>query len=63
MLLEPDVRASQSAWGFIPPEAADRAVDRLRGELRSGAWDERFGHLRYQSTFEGSLRLIVADIE
>jgi SAM-dependent methyltransferase len=63
MLLEPDVRASQSAWGFIPPEAADRAVDRLRGDLRSGAWDERFGHLRHRSTFEGSLRLIVAEID
>ncbi len=24
-----------------------------------GSWDERFGHLRRQEKFEGSLRLIV----
>jgi SAM-dependent methyltransferase len=62
MFLERDVRASQSAWGFVTPEVTDRAVDRLRRDLRSGAWDERYGQLRGLSTFEGSLRLIVAEL-
>ncbi|MEV0202821.1 hypothetical protein [Nonomuraea sp. NPDC050691] len=53
------VRASQSAWGFVDDAAEARAVDTLRRDLDSGAWDDRHGHLREQSEFLGSLRLIV----
>ena len=58
-LLDPAVRAAQSAWGFVDEAAIARAVERLRGDLDSGAWDARHGHLRAQPTFNGSLRLIV----
>ncbi len=58
-LLDPAVRAAQSAWGFVDEAAIARAVERLRGALDSGAWDARHGHLRAQPTFNGSLRLIV----
>ncbi|MFC7531959.1 class I SAM-dependent methyltransferase [Actinoplanes sp. GCM10030250] len=57
--LDPRVRAAQSAWGFVDDDAATRAVDRLRADLDSGAWDARYGHLRTQPEFLGSLRLIV----
>ncbi|MET7338833.1 methyltransferase domain-containing protein [Nonomuraea sp. NPDC005650] len=57
--LDPRVRASQSAWGFVDDEAEARAVDRLRRDLDSGAWDDRFGQLREQPEFVGSLRLVV----
>jgi SAM-dependent methyltransferase len=60
LLVEPDVRRSQSAWGFISAATEERAVDRLRRDLESGAWDRNYGHLRTQPTFQGSLRLIVA---
>lgn len=59
--LDPAVRASQSAWGFVHAAATDRAVDRLARDLGSGAWDDRYGHLRTQPEFVGSLRLIVAE--
>ena len=59
--LDPAVRASQSAWGFVDDAATDRAVDRLAADLASGAWDARYGHLRTQPEFVGSLRLIVAE--
>jgi SAM-dependent methyltransferase len=56
-LLDPAVRAAQSAWNFVAdPEAA---VTRLRADLASGAWDVRYGHLRTQPSFAGSLRLVV----
>ncbi|WP_372339036.1 class I SAM-dependent methyltransferase [Actinoplanes sp. RD1] len=56
-LLDPRVRAAQSAWNFVDdPEAA---VTRLRADLTSGAWDARHGHLRTQHSFAGSLRLVV----
>lgn len=58
-LLDPTVRRAQSAWGFITDEAARRAVEALRGDLDSGAWDHRFGQLRTQPELEGSLRLLV----
>ncbi|MFF5076133.1 class I SAM-dependent methyltransferase [Actinoplanes sp. NPDC000266] len=57
--LDPKVRAAQSAWGFVDPAVTDRAVERLRADLDSGAWDETYGHWRTQPQFEGSLRLIV----
>jgi hypothetical protein len=59
--LDPRVRKAQSAWGFVEPEDEARAVEHLRGDLESGAWDERYGHLRTQPEFTGSLRLIVGD--
>ncbi len=58
--LDPVVRRSQSAWGFIDADTTERAVARLRGDLASGEWDRRYGYLRSQPKFVGSLRLITA---
>ena len=59
-LLDPAVRAAQSAWHFVEQAARERAIERLRADLDSGEWDRRFGALRTQATFDGSLRLIVS---
>ncbi|HEY2057733.1 class I SAM-dependent methyltransferase [Amycolatopsis sp. NBC_01480] len=58
--LDPAVRQSQSAWGFVEPEAVDRTVARLRADLASGEWHRRYGAVAAQPEFDGSLRLIVA---
>jgi hypothetical protein len=58
--LDAAVRQSQSAWGFVDAAATARAVGRLRDDLESGAWDEKYGMLRSQPEFIGSLRLISA---
>jgi hypothetical protein len=58
--LDPVVRQSQSAWGFVDPAAIERGIGRLRADLDSGAWDRRYGALRTQPEFTGSLRLITA---
>lgn len=58
--LDPAVRASQSAWGFVAPEAIERAMNTLRADLDSGAWESRFGAYRQQPEFIGALRLITA---
>ncbi len=57
--LDPAVRRSQSAWSFVPAHAEARAVDTLTDDLVSGRWDQRYGHLRHQASFVGSLRLVV----
>ena len=60
LFLDPAVRASQSAWAFVAEEAQQRIIRTLRDDLASGAWDRRYGHLRNQPTFAGSMRLIVS---
>ena len=58
--LDPEVRASQSAWGFVDAAAERRAVAALARDLQSGAWDLQYGTLRSLPAFAGSLRLITA---
>jgi SAM-dependent methyltransferase len=58
--LDPEVRRAQSAWSFISEAETDASVNRLADDLASGEWDRRFGSLRTQPEFVGSLRLIVA---
>jgi hypothetical protein len=58
-ILDPEVRRSQSAWGFVDPAEAERGLERLRADIESGAWDERYGALRSQLEFVGALRLVV----
>jgi SAM-dependent methyltransferase len=57
--LDPRVRAAQSAWGFVSPEATHRTVEELRSDLATGEWERRYGRLRTQPEFLGSLRLLV----
>jgi SAM-dependent methyltransferase len=59
-LLDPRARLACSAWSFVGPTVGPRFSAQLAGDLRSGAWDARYGDLRTQPTFDGSLKLIVA---
>jgi SAM-dependent methyltransferase len=59
-LLDPAARRANSAWSFVDTVTADRYVAALAADLASGEWDRRFGSLRTQPEFDGSLRLIVA---
>lgn len=58
--LDAAVRRSQSAWGFVDEVATLRAVRQLGDDLETGAWDAKYGVLRTQPEFVGSLRLITA---
>ncbi|HEX3822848.1 MAG TPA: class I SAM-dependent methyltransferase [Mycobacteriales bacterium] len=58
--LDESVRAAQSGWGFIDDETANRAVAALHRDLDSGEWDRRFGTLRTQPVYTGSICLITA---
>ncbi len=60
MLLEPAARLSCSAWSFITPDEANAAVAHLAADLKSGAWDEKYGALRHEPTYRGSLYLLVS---
>jgi len=58
--LEPQIRMSQSAWGFIPEDQQEEMVARLRTDLQNGSWDKKYGHFRTQEFFTGALKLIVS---
>lgn len=60
MLLDPAARLACSSWSFAAPEVVARFEGALRGDLASGAWDARWGALRTQAFYDGSLRLIIA---
>jgi SAM-dependent methyltransferase len=58
--LDPSVRRSQSAWSFLDHGAEQRVVEALAGDLASGRWDDRHGHLRTQPRLDGAVRLVVS---
>jgi hypothetical protein len=60
MLLEDGARLSCSAWSFVTPKIAADSVERLRSELADGNWDRKYGALRTQPRFMGSLYLVVS---
>ena len=58
--LEPSVRAGISALSLLREEAIDGGVQRLRADLGSGAWEDRYGHLRELDELDGGYRLAIA---
>ena len=59
-LLDPGARQACSAWSFVEPALQEQYIDGLRHDLDSGLWDERYGALRQQPSFNGSLVLVRA---
>jgi methyltransferase family protein len=59
-LLDPGARRANSAWSFVAEPAQKRFVEELSRDLGSGVWDERYGELRTQSAFDGSLVLVIS---
>ncbi|MEI9996036.1 MAG: class I SAM-dependent methyltransferase [Rhizomicrobium sp.] len=60
MLLDPAARLACSAWSFVDAAAVARFERDLKHELDNGAWDAKYGALRRQPQFFGSLVLIVS---
>jgi SAM-dependent methyltransferase len=59
-LLDPGARQACSAWSFVGQDVHEKFTAALGRDLDDGTWDRRYGHLRSQPTFEGSLALVVA---
>jgi Methyltransferase domain len=60
MFLDPEARLACSAWSFLDKDGHARFTERLSRDLESGAWDERYGHLRTQPSYDGPLVLVVS---
>jgi hypothetical protein len=59
-LLDPGARKANSAWSFVGPEVHERFETDLGRDLADGTWDAKYGHLRTQPHFDGSLVMIVS---
>ena len=59
-LLDAPARLACSSWSFVEADAAARFETRLRQDLADGTWDRRWGQLRRQREFHGSLRLVIS---
>ena len=60
--LEEHVRAGISGFRLLPEAERAAGLEKLARDLASGAWDERFGHLRHEPEFDAGIRLVVADV-
>jgi SAM-dependent methyltransferase len=63
MHLDPEVRRASSVWHLMAPEETERGLAALRADLESGAWDERYGHLRAEPELDVGLRLAVMELD
>jgi hypothetical protein len=61
-ILDPAVRRAASIWHRMPTEATERGLARLRSDIESGRWDEKYGHLRTLSELDIGLRLVCAEL-
>ncbi len=59
-VLDPAARAATSGFARMAPEVVSRVVKAVGADLRSGAWEERYGELRALSALDVGLRLVVA---
>jgi len=59
--LDPAIRAGISGLALLDRETVARGVARLKGDLESARWEERFGYLRRLDTLDVGYRLVVAD--
>lgn len=62
-VLDAGARRATSGFARMADDEEQAIVERLAMDLSSGAWDERYGHLRSLSELDVGLRLLVADLE
>jgi len=58
--LDPAVQAGMSWLAQLAPAVRHRGAARLSADLQSGRWDDRFGHLRHQASYDAGYRLVIA---
>jgi hypothetical protein len=61
--LDPAVRQSMSIFTLVPdPDRLAHSLDALEHDLRTGAWDARYGALRQTTSIDAGYRLVVAEL-
>ena len=63
LVLVDKIRASTSGFARMDNVQERAAVAKLGADLKSGAWDERYGHLRGMDELDVGLRLLVREFD
>jgi len=61
--LDESVRAGISTFVVMPPRALESGLQRLRADLASGRWAERYGDLLERSELDCGYRLVVTELD
>jgi SAM-dependent methyltransferase len=61
MYLRDDVQATISTLAQLPKEIVSNGMERLRSDLDSGVWRDRYGDLMAQDSHDFGYRIVVAD--
>jgi SAM-dependent methyltransferase len=59
--LDSRVRAGMSGFALLDANVVTRGVAHLRSDLESGAWEQRFGHLRQVEALDAGYRILITD--
>lgn len=62
MYLDADVRRNMSNFALAAPEDVEPGLETLRRDLRSGAWDRSYGHLRSLPELDLGHRIFSAEL-
>jgi hypothetical protein len=60
--LRPEIRAGIALFTRLPPQDVARALQRLRTDLASGAWQARYAQLSQQQELDLGYYLVVAEL-
>jgi SAM-dependent methyltransferase len=62
LIFDEEIVRPMWVWQSISEEARRRGRERLAADLESGAWEERYGHLREMDELDVGLRLVVLEV-
>ncbi|WP_054939922.1 class I SAM-dependent methyltransferase [Paenibacillus ihuae] len=62
LYLDKEFRAGVSPLADCPDDMLQPLLERLETDLSSGAWDEQYGIIRTQDTYEGGYRFLVTSV-
>ncbi len=57
--LDPHVRSGSSSFWLL--EGLNDELEKLSGDIQSGAWERSYGYLRDQDTYDAGYRLVISD--
>lgn len=61
--LDPEVRGCISGFGLLDPDDVTPGIERLRSDLETERWLDRYGDLLDLDQYDGGLRLIVREAQ
>jgi SAM-dependent methyltransferase len=62
LFFDDQIVAPMWVWGRLSEEEKNAGRDRLGADLRSGGWEQRYGHLRQCQELDVGLRLTIAEL-